>query len=205
MPVEIAELTIRASVVANEVVQPGSTIELGLAGAVDPQSAQSAIRVMCGCTSLTVPIEVTKRGRVIVLRLGSDTIGTCALSVKELLSAKGARLVEHFSLPFSVIPISGKIPAELRVEHTARLSIGELSVQRLSPGQLTRAGHVDAIKAVHRTEGTPIELGLTGAVDPQSAQSAIRVMCGCTSLTVQIEVTKQIGRASCRERVLASV
>ena len=158
MPVEIAELTIRASVVANEVVQPGSTIELELPGAVDPQSAQSAIRVMCGCTSLPVQIEVTKRGRVIVLRLGSDTIGTCALSVKELLSAKGDRLVDHFSLPFSVIPISGKIPAELRVEHTARLSIGELSVQRLSPGQLTRAGHVDAIKAVHRTEGTPIEL-----------------------------------------------
>lgn len=160
MPVTIAELTIRATVTANEVVQPGTTVELTLSGSADPQSAQGAIRVMHGCDIVATTIEVAKKGRVILVKL-DDSIGALTLTVKELLDAKGARLVEHFSLPFSVIPITGKVPTELRIEHAVRLFFGDMTVERLAPGQLTRGGHVDAIKAVNRKDGTPIELAFT--------------------------------------------
>lgn len=160
MPVAIPELTIRATITANEVVQPGSTVELVLSGSADPQSAQSAIRVTRGCDIVPVTIDVGKKGRVILVKL-DDTIGALTLTVKELLDAKGTRLVEQFSLPFSVIPITGKVPAELRIEHAVRLFFGEMSVERLAPGQLTRGGHIDAIKAVNRKDGTPVELAFT--------------------------------------------
>ena len=158
MPVTIPELTIRANVTANEVIPPGSTIEVEVAGAADPQSAQSAIRVMCGCTPVPFTIEVAKKGRVILVHVGGEAVGTCVLTLKELLSAKGERLVDQFTLPFVVTAVSGKVPPELRIEHTARLFFGEMSVERLAPGQLTRGGHVDAIKAVSRKDGTPFEL-----------------------------------------------
>ena len=160
MPVAIPELTIRATITANEVVQPGSTVELVLSGSADPQSAQSAIRVTRGCDIVPATIDVAKKGRVILVKL-DDTIGALTLTVKELLDAKGTRLVEQFSLPFSVIPITGKVPAELRIEHAVRLFFGEMSVERLAPGQLTRGGHIDAIKAVNRKDGTPVELAFT--------------------------------------------
>ena len=158
MPISIPELVIRATVTANEVIPPGSTIEIEVAGAADPQSAHGAIRVMRGCAPVPFTIEVAKKGRAILVHLNEDTIGSCVLTIKELLGAKGERLVDQFVLPFAVIPISGKLPPELRVEHTARLFFGELSVERLAPGELTRGGHVDAIKAVNRKDGTPVEL-----------------------------------------------
>jgi Subtilase family len=158
MPISIPELVVHVSVTANEVIPPGSTVEIEVSGTVDPQSAHAAIRVMRGCTAVPVTIEVAKKGRVILVHLDGETIGSCMLTIRELLSAKGERLVDQFVLPFAVIPISGKLPPELRVEHTARLFFGELSVERLAPGQLTRGGHVDAIKAVNRKDGTPVEL-----------------------------------------------
>lgn len=161
MPVEIRELQIRASVSANEIVQPGTPIELTLAGAAEPQSVQASIRVRRGCTDVALTVELAKRGRTIILRLPDDAMGSYQLIVRELLGAKGERLVDEFILPFSVIPITGKIPPELRVEHAARLFIGELQVERLAPGQQTRGGYIDAIKAVSRKDGTPVELAFT--------------------------------------------
>ncbi len=158
MPITIPELIIRANVTANEVVAVGSTVELSLPAAVDPQSAQGAIRVMRGCEPLAVHIEVAKRGRIIVVRFDGEPVGPCELMVKELLGVKGERLVDDYRLPFSVMPISGKVALELRIEHAVRLYIGELQVERLAPGQLTRGGHVDVIKAVNRKDGTSVEL-----------------------------------------------
>ncbi len=161
MPVEIRELQIRVNISANEIVQPGTPIELTPNGTADPQSAQAAIRVTRGCTDVPLKIEVAKRGRSIIVRLPDDALGSYQLTVRELLGPKGERLVDEFLLPFSVIPITGQIPPELRVEHAARLVIGDLAVERLTPGQLTRGGYIDAIKAVSRKDGTPVELAFT--------------------------------------------
>jgi len=154
MPVTIPELNISA----NEIIASGSTIELALASAADPQSAQGAIRVMHGCEALPATITVAKRGRLIVIRLGGAPVGPFELVISELLGAKGERIIDQFRLPFSVVPVSGKVAPELRIEHTARLFIGEFNVVRLAPGEQTRGGHIDVIKAVNRKSGEPVEL-----------------------------------------------
>ena len=46
---------IKANVTADEVVAPGSIIELTFSAQVDPQSAQGAIRVVRGCEPAQVP------------------------------------------------------------------------------------------------------------------------------------------------------
>lgn len=154
----MAAKTLSANVTADEIVAVGSTIELTFRAQVDPQSAQGAIRVVRGCEQLSPRITLAKRGRVVGVRLAAAAVGACELIVSELLGTKGEKLVDRFRLPFSVVPISGKVPAELRVEHAVRLFIDELHVERLTPGQETRAGQIDALKAVHRTSGAPVEL-----------------------------------------------
>ena len=165
MPVEIRELTIKANVSANEVIVPGSTIELVIEGTVDSQSAQAAISVKRGCTEVRFTLVVAKRGRVILVTIDPSVIGGCELRVAELLGLKGERLVDKFFLPFSVVPIAGKVPPELRVEHAVRLVFGELTVERIGLGEVARAGFVDAIKAVHRTSGEPVELAFSDRGD----------------------------------------
>ena len=146
------------NVTANEVIPRGSPIEITLPASVDAQAAQGSIRATCGPARLDLQIKVTKRGRVIVVAVDDSAIGACELVISELLSTKGDRLVDEHRLPFSVVPIAGQMPPELRVEHATRLFIGDLHVERLAPGEETRGGHVDVVKAVDRTSGEPIEM-----------------------------------------------
>ncbi len=147
-----------ANVTADEIVVAGRPIELTFSAPVDAQSAQCAIRVERKRERLGTRIELGKRGRGVSVYLNESGLGACELVVSELLSTKGKKLVEQYRLPFSVVPISGKIPGNLRVEHAVRLSIDELRVVRLDVGEQTQAGHVDVVKAVHRKTGAPVEL-----------------------------------------------
>ena len=70
---------IKANVTADEIVAPGSIIELTFSAQVDPQSAQGAIRVVRGCEPLGTSIKLSDRGRVVTVRLGDGAIGGCAL------------------------------------------------------------------------------------------------------------------------------
>src|SRR5512132_1985816 len=167
------------NVTADEIVAVGSTIELTLGAQVDPQSAQGAIRVVRGSEEIATGIALANRGRVVTVRLDEAALGACELVVSELLGTKGETLVDRYRLPFSVVPISGKVPDDQRVEHAVRLFIDDLHVVRLAPGEATRAGHVDVVKAVHRTKGTPVELafderGERVEIDKQFAQLAQR-------------------------------
>ena len=78
-----------------------------------------------------------------------------------------------------MVPISGEVPDGLRVEHAVRLVVGELTVQRLAPGEASATGHLDVVKAVDRSTGRPVELGFDERgrrVDPRKrlAQLAAR-------------------------------
>lgn len=149
---------VNANITADEIVAPGSTIELTFSAPVAAQSAQGSIRVAHRCEQVTTSIGLTNRGRTVTVRLDEATLGACELVITELLGLKGQSLVAHYRLPFSVVPISGKVPADLRVEHAVRLFIDDLNVVRLAPGELRRAGYVDVVKAVHRAKGTPVEM-----------------------------------------------
>ena len=155
-PVVIPAIT--ATVIADEAIAPGTAIELTFSTEVDAQSAQGSIRIQHHCNQVAKSVTLGKRGRVATISLDDTAIGACTLTVSELLTTKGEKLVDYYRLPFSVIPTTGKIPPELRVEHSVRLFVDDLNVVRLAPGQTTRGGHVDVIKAVDRTSGAPIEL-----------------------------------------------
>src|SRR6185436_4149314 len=138
----MATKPLSANITADEIVAPGSTIELAFSAQVDAQSAQGAIRVVRRCEQVSTNIGLSNRGRVVTVRLDDAVLGACELVISELLGMKGKTLVDRYRLPFSVVPISGKVPADVRVEHAVRLFIGDLNVVRLAPGELTRAGYV---------------------------------------------------------------
>ena len=106
---------ITASVTADEVIAPGTTIELTFNAEVDAQSAQGAIRVQHRCEQVAANVTLSKRGRLATVQLDDTAIGAHSLVVSELLTAKGEKLVDNYRLPFSIIPVSGKIPPELRI------------------------------------------------------------------------------------------
>lgn len=145
-----------ANVSADEIVADGRIIELNFAAAVDPQSAQGAIQLRRGCETLPTRIKVARR----TVRVETEGLspGATRLTISELLGAKGEKLVEHHILPFSILPISGKVPADLRIEHAVRVAIQDLDIVRLRPGEVGQGGHVDVVKAVQRKDGAPVEL-----------------------------------------------
>src|SRR5690242_13122730 len=138
-----------ANVIADEIVAPGATVELTFGAAVDPQSAQGSIRVMHRREPIAARIAVSQNSRRGNVQIDAAVIGACELVIAELLSATGEAIVDRYRLPFFVVPISGTVPRELRVEHAVRLFIGELRVHRLAPGETNAAGHLDVVKAVH--------------------------------------------------------
>jgi hypothetical protein len=142
----------------DEIIAPGTGIEIVLASPVTAKQAQTSVRLTQGCAVVHAPVTLAKRGRVIRVELAEDMRGAFVLVVDELLGVKGEKLVEHCRLPFSVIPVSGKVDPELRIEHAARLVVGDLHVERLSPGEEARGGHVDVLKTVHRETGAADEL-----------------------------------------------
>ena len=155
---EPAEL-VSVNITAGEVVPPGSTIELRLARSADPRFAQGAVRLRERGSSRPIPIQLAARGRAI--RVSTDGLrpGAYDLIVEELLGAKGERLVDRLVIPFSIVPISGDVPSGLRIEHAVRLSISDLAVQRLAPGERSeKGGHIDMLKTVDRTTGDAVDL-----------------------------------------------
>jgi hypothetical protein len=145
-----------SNVMADEVIADGRTVELVFAAAVDPRSAQGAIQLRRGCE--TLPAQIRTARRTVRIEVEGISPGAAQLVIAELLGAKGEKLVEHHVLPFSIIPISGKLPADLRIEHAVRVFINDLDVVRLQPGQEVRGGHIDVVKAVSRKDGTAAEI-----------------------------------------------
>jgi hypothetical protein len=155
-----ASKSIQFSIAADEIVAPGTPIEIALPAAVDDQAAQAAVRVVRGCDVVPAQVRLARKGRAIVVSL-EDTgaaAGAFTLEVGELLGTRGQRLGGPLRLPFAVFPSAGKVRSELRVEHAARLVVGELEVTRLAPGQAGEGGHVDVMKAVHRRTGAMSEI-----------------------------------------------
>lgn len=146
------------NIVADEVVAVGSRIELTLRAPVEAREAQSAVRLFKGREPVDIRVAVEKRGRTIAIRLAEHLVGAFELVISELLSTKGERLIDRHRLPFSVIPLAGKVPGSLRIEHASRLVIGELQVRRLAPGEESETGFVDVLKTVHRKSGAGAEL-----------------------------------------------
>lgn len=155
---ELTRATLTFNVAAGEVLQPQSTIEVSASRPIDPRSAQGAIHLTRGGASVRSELELRRGGRTAVVRTEPLDPGGYVLTVSELLDEKGGRLAGRVEIPFSVVPITGKLPQGHRVEHAVRLQIGELGVTRLDPGERPDAGWIDIVKSVHRRSGDAQEL-----------------------------------------------
>ena len=144
------------NIAAGEVLQPQSTIEVTASRPIDPRSAQGAIRVSRGCSSVAAAVDLAKGGRVARVRTEGLEAGAYVLTVSELLDRKGGRLSGRAEIPFSVVPISGKLPDGHRAEHVVRLQINELDVTRLAPGEHLRE------RLGRRGEGGAARVGRAG-------------------------------------------
>jgi hypothetical protein len=146
------------SIAAGEVLQPQATIALQASRPIEPRSAQGAISLVRGCDRLRTDIELRKGSRTAVVSTESLEPGAYALTVSELLDRKGGRLTDWLEVPFTVAPVTGKVPSDHRVEYAVRLQIGELDVTRVAPGENPDDDWIDVVKAVHRKSGEPTEL-----------------------------------------------
>lgn len=143
---------VRLSFTPGEIITAGAALELRTTSAVDPQSAQSSVRLRRDGRPAPTTVTVAERGGTV--QVSTDTLdpGMYELVVDELLDTSGRRLAEPHAVPFIVGALTGSVPRELRVEHVVHLSVAELGVTRLAPGQRPTDGgrYVEMVKAVHR-------------------------------------------------------
>jgi hypothetical protein len=139
------EGAVRISVSAGEVISPSTRIEIRSTRPMDPRSAQGAIRIDGARTSVTL----LSRGRVARLSVQNLRPGSYELVVDELLDIRGTRLVDYERVPFLVVELPAELPANLRVEHMARLRIEDTDLRRLDPFRF-EGPFVDVYKAVDR-------------------------------------------------------
>ena len=88
-----------------------------------------------GCEQVEAGIALEKRGRVVTVRLDEGAIGSYELVVSELLGTKGEKLVDHYRLPFSVVPIAGRSRATCGSSTPCGWSSIDLNVTRVAPGE----------------------------------------------------------------------
>lgn len=149
---------VTVNITAGEILPPGASIELKSVRAIEPRWAQGSLQLFHHGAPHPLTVEVAARSKTIRISTQQLEPGAYQLVVSELLGAKGERLVDRLVVPFSIAPISGDVPRDLRVEHAARLAIGDLTVERLAPGQESEAGYVDVVKAVRRDDGSAVDL-----------------------------------------------
>lgn len=149
---------IEANISPFEIVQPGSIIELTLPAPVTEQHARSAVALRNGPVQFDARVKLIKKGQVIAIDISNCNCGSHILEVSELLSPVGERVINKFYLPFAIIPISGEVPKNLRIEHATRVKIEEFYTRRLRPGEGGTEEFIDVIKAVDRKTGAPSEL-----------------------------------------------
>ena len=142
-----------------EILQPGATVQVVSRRPIERRFAQGAVSLRrAGCPVGPVAVRVTGRGKVLEISTAEFVPGVYRLAVTELLGTKGERLADDLVIEFSIVPIAGKLPANLRIEHAVRLVVGDLDVERLAPGDTSDHGHLDVVKAVDRETGEPLEL-----------------------------------------------
>jgi Subtilase family len=148
-----AESPLTVSVSGDEIIAADSSIEMSVLSSVDVRAAQASVALLHNGCPVPIAITCAARGRVIRVDLPRERTGLFELVVTELVSTRGKCIVKDFRRSFAVIPLAGKVPSSWRIEHAARLSVGELHVSRLRPGEKSERGFIDAVKAVHRKSG----------------------------------------------------
>ena len=170
MPKLIQAAQLSISIDADEVISPTTIIEVHAPRAINPKSAQDAIRIV----GREVTIELAKRGRVArVTTSGELPTGRHRLVISELLDTKGQRLVELLERPFVVADLP-ELSGDMRIEHLTQVRVDELQLTRVPVAKRDQRV-ARFIKAVDRKSGAPIELAFDEdgkSVDPAKLRAA---------------------------------
>jgi hypothetical protein len=150
--------TFKSSLSADEIIAAGSTIEFEFASSVDPQSAQGAISLTHESKPMMVMPQLGNHGRIVRVPLEKGKTGSFQLTISELMSKKGERLADQYSVNFVALEFAGKIPEDVRIEHAVRLEVGDTDVRRLKLDETSRSKHLTALKVVSRKSGIPAEM-----------------------------------------------
>lgn len=170
------DATLNLSFTPGEVIRPGTSLQLHSRRPVEPRSAQASLRVRQGHRHLPVIVRVENDGSTVHVPTADLSPGAYELAVGELLDTAGERLTEPLLVPFVVGALRADVPAELRVEHAVHLSVGELGVTRLSPGERADGDgdYVEVVKAVHRDTGEPVDLAFDEHGERVDAEEVLR-------------------------------
>jgi hypothetical protein len=148
---------VTVNVVANEILAPGTAIEVTSSEPLDPRSAQAAI-VLVGERTLIRLSEDRQTATVLGADGGDHRPGAHVLVVDELLSENGERLASGIRIPFLVSDTGAGIPRDVRVDAMVRLGVDELSTERLPVNRRPDRSFIEVFKAADRRTGEPMEL-----------------------------------------------
>ena len=169
------DTTLSLSFTPGEIVSAGTVLEVRTERALDARSAQGAVALFRDGRRIPVTTSLANRRRSVRIPTDGLAPGTYRVIVGELLDARGAAVAEPVTVSFIVGALRGEVPADHRVEHAVHLAVGEVSVDRLSPGDAHPEGtrYVEMVKSVHRQTGEPREWAFDEHGKPVDAASVL--------------------------------
>jgi hypothetical protein len=163
----MAKRPVELNLEAHEILLGPRSLQLTSRAPLDPDIARSAIALR----SVPVTVQVARRGRV--LRVQPEKPLPCGqhvLSVGELSSARGKRLIEPFDVPFFVSDSRAVVRSSLCVQSLVRLRVGELGTERIGAETRPEGPFIELMKAVDRTTRRPVALAFDHRGKPIDAQ-----------------------------------
>lgn len=170
---------INFSFIAEEIVSPGTNLEIRTSRPVDAKAARAAVVLQKDGRTLATPIAVDKKGVIITVSTRDIGTGNFLLHVHQLLDIEGRELVNHTVLPVGIVALTGSVPSDLRVEHATRLTLGDTTLGRLDVADQApiNTSYVEFVKAVPRGGSKPVELAFNEKgeqVDGRKALAELR-------------------------------
>ena len=148
---------IQLSFSLGEIIIAGQPLIIKASTPVSPKSAQGAVFVRRDGKLVRSIIELDDECCSIKVPTKGLELGKYELMIGELLDQKGKTLNQSTHLSIVIGSLSGKIGAEIRIDHIIHLSVGEFRTTRLKPGCHAEAGcqYLELVKGTHRNKLAP--------------------------------------------------
>src|SRR5450755_1347416 len=97
---------INFSFIAEEIVSPGTNLEIRTSRPVDAKAARAAVVLQKDGRTLATPIAVDKKGVIITVSTRDIGTGNFLLHVHQLLDIEGRELVNHTVIPVGIVALT---------------------------------------------------------------------------------------------------
>jgi hypothetical protein len=141
------------SIEPGEVVRRGRPIQVSHRTQLSAESVRGIVVVGQAPT-----VTLDEGARSVTVDTATLPLGRHQLRVDELGENRSGAKLDDVAVDFVVVDSSAPVPDELSVHHAVRLVIGDLDVARLAMDGKAEAGSIDVFKAVHRKDGSPVQV-----------------------------------------------